>query len=291
MSALFRFLNAPHPPNTSYASAVRQSVYISVFVAVFLMAFQPFELGTITGRYRLLLIASYGLPCLAPDLVIGCGMVWWKRSRKEFVWKVWHAIAVIFVYLLAIGASNHLYDSLLTGYAINWAELLRMEGYTALVGFFPSVAMFVSARTVNTCRNETAAKDLNRSIENNALAESASGAASGTKLELVGGNKDEFFSADTGDICYIKSDGNYVEIVTAASGAKHTATLLRATLKDIESQLAGRADDVVRCHRSYLVNRRRIASAEGNAMGLTITLDRDGLQVPVSRSFVEEFRK
>jgi DNA-binding LytR/AlgR family response regulator len=64
-----------------------------------------------------------------------------------------------------------------------------------------------------------------------------------------------------------------------------------AALKDVEKdQVARQCADIQRCHRSYLVNRRRVARAMGNAQGLTLHLDRGEIEVPVSRSFVASFR-
>lgn len=290
MPALIRFLNSPQPPNISYVSPVKTSVYISVFVAVFLVVFQPFGLGTINSPHKILIIASYGLPCLPPDIILGYGLVYWfRRSKSHALWKVWHELVVILLYIVIIGASNYTYSCLLFGMGFRLRDLLSMETYTALVAFFPAVATFVSARAFNTCRNETAAESLNRSLDGSVKSESLS-SLTVRKVTLSGENKDESVTADLDGICFIKSDGNYVEVVLAAKGAKHETRLLRATLKDMETQLAGQCTEIVRCHRSYLVNKQRISSAEGNAMGLTISLDRDNLQVPVSRSYVAAFK-
>jgi hypothetical protein len=292
MFAPIRFLNSPQPTNTSYGSALKLSVYTSVFVALFLTVFQPFGLSAVEGPYRLLMIASYGLPCFPPDLLISCSLVFsFRHSGMAEHWKVWHAFAVILLYILVIGASNYSYDCLLYHSDFRLAGLINMEICTASVGFFPSVVMFLSARAVTTSRNQTAAESLNRSIDTAANAENrATEPPNDREITLSGVNKDESVRAFASDICFLKSDGNYVEVVVAAKNAKHETKLLRATLKDMETQLSGQCADIVRCHRSYLVNKQRIASAEGNAMGLNIALDRDNLQVPVSRSFVAAFK-
>lgn len=292
MTALFRLLISPQPPNTSYVSAVRRSVYISIFVAVFLVAFQPFGLATLESDYKLLIIASYGLPCFLPNILIGCTLAFWAKSRRRpAVWRVWHELATILMYILVISLSNYLYGHSLSFFDASWRALLEMVGYTMLVGFFPAVAVFFSNRAYNTSRNETAAASLNRSIESAAKSHHETPAAPAPRITLSGDNRDESLTVDTDDICYIKSDGNYVEVVTAASGAKREARLLRATLKEMETQLSGQCASIVRCHRSYLVNSQRIASAEGNSTGLVITLDRDAIQVPVSRSYVAAFKQ
>jgi len=293
LAASIRFLNSPQPPNMSYMWALRASVYTSLFVALFLVAFQPFGLGSINGPNKLLVIASYGLPCFPPNLLINCVLVHlFRRSGKMAAgWKVYHTLATMLLFLLVIGASNYTYDCILSGADFNLRWLVRMELYTALVGFFPAAVIFASARALSASRNESAAEALNRSIETAAKTEAPPATVPAHIISLSGDNKDESLSVDARDICYLKSDGNYVEVVVATEGAKRETKLLRATLKDMETQLAGQCGDIVRCHRSFLVNQRRILGAEGNAMGLVISLDRDGLQVPVSRSYVAAFRK
>ena len=289
---IVRFLKAPHPANTSYGLAFWSAVIISVFVALFLMAFQPFGLGDMYGPYKYLFIASYGLPCLPPDLLLGFGLVYWCRKRDMGEhWKVWHALVVILVHILIISASNYWYQCLLLHHSLSYRGLYEMELDTALVGVFPALGTFLSSRAFLVSKNEAVAEELNESIDQTpkpAVAQTVPEAAK--TVTLRGENNAEVVTAAPERVCYLKSDGNYVEVILSNPDGKPQTLLLRAALKDIEAQLAGQCAAIVRCHRSYLVNKQRIASAEGNALGLTLTLDQSGLEVPVSRSFVEQFR-
>jgi len=79
---------------------------------------------------------------------------------------------------------------------------------------------------------------------------------------------------ETGDICYIESIGNYVNIFMGAK--KITAYL---TLKGVEQQLP--APQFVKVHQSYLVNFARIESIEGNQVVV------QGQALPLGRNYKE----
>ena len=79
----------------------------------------------------------------------------------------------------------------------------------------------------------------------------------------------------------IRSSGNYVEFVLD-DGRR---PLMRATLASLGAQLAGKG--FVRTHRSWLVNRARVAQIVAEGSGdYGLTLD-DGTSVPLSRRYPE----
>jgi len=87
---------------------------------------------------------------------------------------------------------------------------------------------------------------------------------------------------DAGSIDYAKAAGNYVEIV--ASGKTHLA---RITMAALEEQLAGAGAPIVRAHRSWLVNKTKIAEIIPAGDGdVTIRL-KSGEEAPGSRRYRE----
>ncbi len=93
------------------------------------------------------------------------------------------------------------------------------------------------------------------------------------------------FSIKNDDLLYLKGADNYVTIYYSDhQHQKHF--LLRNTLKNMEESL--RAMDVVRCHRSYMVNFQKVKIIEREKTGLRIKLDTlPALEVPVSKTYVE----
>ncbi|MBI9062532.1 MAG: LytTR family transcriptional regulator DNA-binding domain-containing protein [Marinilabiliaceae bacterium] len=93
------------------------------------------------------------------------------------------------------------------------------------------------------------------------------------------------FSIKNDDLLYLKGADNYVTIYYSVH-QKHEKFLLRNTLKNMEESL--RPLDVVRCHRSYMVNFQKVKIIEREKMGMRIKLDTAPvLEVPVSKTYVE----
>jgi DNA-binding LytR/AlgR family response regulator len=89
-------------------------------------------------------------------------------------------------------------------------------------------------------------------------------------------------------ILYVEALQNYVKIGHFNPTHDFSELTERATLKAILGQVEGTS--IVKCHRSFLVNRNVINSASGNAQGLLLSLTAGNKKIPVSRSFVKLFR-
>ncbi len=96
----------------------------------------------------------------------------------------------------------------------------------------------------------------------------------------------EVFKVAVNDVLYIQSNQNYISIYYLKEH-KIKSHLLRISLVNAFKQITSM--DIVQCHRSYLVNINSIEKITGNAQGLKLEL-RHNIMVPVSRSFVKEFK-
>jgi DNA-binding LytR/AlgR family response regulator len=83
------------------------------------------------------------------------------------------------------------------------------------------------------------------------------------------------------DILYITAEDNYSRVVWT-DGSKRREKVLRSTLKQMEVQLSGM--DMLRCHRSYLVNCSRY-KLEGDSRGYRLSSVADPELLPVSRAY------
>jgi hypothetical protein len=82
------------------------------------------------------------------------------------------------------------------------------------------------------------------------------------------------------DLLYIEASDNYSTVYWRdETGVKKK--MLRANLKSIESQLD--STDVVRCHRSFMVNINAIRQVDGNTNGYRLSILDSDFMVPVSR--------
>ena len=102
------------------------------------------------------------------------------------------------------------------------------------------------------------------------------------------------FKDDKGVICfsiqpealfYIESDTNYITIFYSNQG-KLEKYLMRSSLKMVLEQNA--TDNLVRCHRSYIVNFEKVKLYKKDKEGGVIELSNDALpSIPVSKSHIE----
>ena len=87
---------------------------------------------------------------------------------------------------------------------------------------------------------------------------------------------------------YVESQDNYVKIYYEMEG-KICHYMLRCTTKDIEDKFKGH---VIRCHRSFLVNKNKIENFNNKRDNLFIKLSHSDLQsIPVSRTYVSQIQE
>ena len=92
------------------------------------------------------------------------------------------------------------------------------------------------------------------------------------------------FSVKKENLLYIESAENYVSVCYLNKG-KVSKYLLRDTLKKVEESFAG--TDVIRCHRSYMVNFEKVKVIKKERDGLKLELDNVSVaDIPVSKTYV-----
>ena len=94
------------------------------------------------------------------------------------------------------------------------------------------------------------------------------------------------FSIKKEDLIYIESDENYVSICYLNKG-KLSKYMLRDTMKRMEEIFAG--TEIVRCHRSYMVNFEKVKVIRKDKDGLKLELDGPSItDIPVSKTYVDD---
>jgi len=102
------------------------------------------------------------------------------------------------------------------------------------------------------------------------------------------------FKDDKGTVClsiqpnalfYIESDTNYITVFYSHQ-EKLEKYLMRSSLKTVLEQ--SKNDNLVRCHRSYIVNFEKVKLYKKDKEGGVIELSNDALPaIPVSKSYIE----
>jgi hypothetical protein len=134
-------------------------------------------------------------------------------------------------------------------------------------------------------------------IDKNRVLEALSANSTGTPVKVSGpamipfhDEKGELrFSLKTAELLYLEAADNYVIIHYLDHGRK-MKYMIRNTLKNMEGIL--RDADVIRCHRSYMVNFERVKIIRKERDGLVLELDLPEKELlPISKTYVEQIMK
>ena len=66
--------------------------------------------------------------------------------------------------------------------------------------------------------------------------------------------------------------------------------ILEDEAKEPDPQLRYQNQEIIQCHRAFIVNTNKIISAKGNSQGLRLSLENCNNEVPVSRNYVDLVR-
>ena len=92
------------------------------------------------------------------------------------------------------------------------------------------------------------------------------------------------FSIKRENLLYLEAAENYVSICYLNKG-KVSKYLLRDTLKKIEENFSG--TEIIRCHRSYMVNFDNVKVIKKDKDGLKLEFDNPSvIDIPVSKTYV-----
>jgi DNA-binding LytR/AlgR family response regulator len=93
------------------------------------------------------------------------------------------------------------------------------------------------------------------------------------------------FSVKKDNLLYLESAENYISICYLNKG-KTSKYLIRDTLKKMEDRFSG--TEIIRCHRSYMVNFDKVKVIRKDKDGLKLELDTlQSFDIPVSKTYVE----
>ncbi len=108
-----------------------------------------------------------------------------------------------------------------------------------------------------------------------------------TMIDFIDEYGNSAFYLDRDSILYIAANDNYVNIHCWV-GDKVISKSLRSSMKALEEQL--KTHNIVRCHRSYMVNVSKISFLNKEKGKHKLELNKGSFLVPVSASFVPEIK-
>jgi hypothetical protein len=272
------FLNQQYGLFESKYNRLIISLGIFCFVWFVLFSFGIFDLSYFSVLQRFYITGVYSLFELL-SLLFNSFIVYERVVKKHTyatttAWIIW----IIF----CIGVSNFLVTTKVFGFEnFSLYVFIKNQIYTLILGLIitPFGLMihynFVLRQKIlkiETIQSETSA--VKQKPEVNEM------------IFLRSDYNNDSFEVSLNRIIFIKSADNYIDVYYSA-GDTISHKFIRNTLTAIEQMQIH--PDLVRCHRSYIVNRRKIRSLEGNSYGYTMLLEGSNQKIPLSRKYKRDF--
>jgi len=271
-TAMNHIRDLSYPCSKSAKEVWVSSLVLSAAVYLFLVVFQPFGTYNYHHSWKYVLLMPYAAITLC---VFGIGTsLTMNASERTFLKEIFRmggllAICAFFSYCYSILFINNA--------RFAFRGMIIMYGYTFALGI-PVCALYVLWRYVYLKYRPLLVPAPVATFQPASLAPSQLTIIPDTGKPLTIPADHFLFAQAEGNYCYIFYEDDH--------GLQKQ--LLRVSLKRIEAQ-AG-SQEIVRCHRCYVVNLNKVSSMKGNAQGYKLNMPHFDDAIPVSRQYIDVVR-
>lgn len=263
-----------YPKSKSKKEVFISSILVGISTYLFLLVFQPFGTNSISD-FKLVKI-------LFPYFLIVFSVFYFVNlfSLKKIVkWNLGKEISKIIVIILLCSILGYFYNTLIISKVqLSFLNFLYMFFYAFSIAV-PICSVYVLTRFIylNNKNNRLAAalseKIASLEIVNNIISKN--------QIRING------LTINEDDLYFIESTDNYCTFYYwDNSGIKNT--LIRTTLKSTSEQI--KSKNIIRCHRSFIVNLKKVKTVKGNAQGYKLKFENTDFEVSVSRKYMEDVK-
>jgi len=266
----------PLPPYLNEKqNIVRLILFTSLFALVFINIYSPFGVDKWFNLTNLQFLTYSSLIILAGVLVVVVSRIIMFQVCKRHIINIWEYLLWIFTEVFFMALFYALFEKLFLDDKRIFSDLVKLSARnTSLVLLLPySVSwLYFSWR------------DKKEQIDR--LADVQSFSANTRNMIPFYDDKGVLkFSIKKENLLYLESAENYVNICYLNKGTV-SKYLLRDTLKKIEESFSG--TEIIRCHRSYMVNFDKVKVIRRDKDGLKLELDNPlVIDLPVSKTYVD----
>lgn len=257
-------------------------------MVLFLIVFRPFGLDGVGARLPQLAL-GYGAVCTGVMLLLNVGVPnllprWFDERRwnlgRELIWTTLN--------VALIGLGNALFTAGIGLAPWTLATIGNFTFFTVAVGLFP-VALSIVLNEARLYREYARRSEgINQQLEQQDE-EPGTPAVPQERIVIPTEGNAEDLELDTEALCFIRTADNYIE-VHHRNGKAVERSVLRGSLKAVEEALA-QHERFLRCHKSHLVDLRKVRRVSGNAQGLKLHLEDIEEPIPVSRQLTATVRE
>jgi hypothetical protein len=280
MKRVLNWLSKPYYFNPSTKFKLKLSFAFGLFLFLFLFFFKPFGLSRFEEALLEYSLGMGSLDFLGTFLLLYISPLIFKNYFNEDNWTVGRNILLMVVGLLFIALILWNFGEIYKEtYGFDKLTLLEFLSKAFLVGIIPlTFYVFINEKTVREKRERRVfkVKEINKESEINTPKE----------ISINSDNEKEQITFDADNLVYITSQGNYASFFLKKDDTIKEK-ILRITLTKITEKLKDHPN-IIRCHKSYIVNSNFINDISGNARGYLLKSKYISEEIPVSRKFSKE---
>ncbi|AZA81808.1 hypothetical protein C1637_04350 [Chryseobacterium lactis] len=264
------FTSSPYPKSESLKEILVSSMASGVSVYLFLIIFQPFGTQNFNHPYKLLLLFPY---CV----IFGTAFLIVNIFTYRFTnWSIGAELLKIIIILFLGSVFSYFYNSLFLSHVeLSFENYFYMLLYSLALGIPISVIYILSRYIYLKSMHENIARNISQQLSGNPLS------IQPKALKISTGNAELIIHEN--DFLYAQSMENYCTFYLLENDIlkKHIIRIsLTGALQQIETT------SIKRCHRSYIVNLRKVKIIKGNAQGYKLVIPGTDFEIPVSRTFI-----
>jgi len=278
------YLKKPFPFIENKKHRILLSFLFSIFIYFFLLIFQPFGIADIKSHMPIFISGFSGITLLVLIFSFLIAPTVFKNTFDFDKWTIKKNLIFITVQFLIISVLNWIYNSTIGAEISVQHNLMFFVFVTVSVGITPTVFLIYFIENELARKNRNIASDFTNNIQHRIKKNE------NTRIKLLSKNNDEHINIELLQLISIKSEGNYLKVFFTLDN-ELKSQLIRNSIKNIEEQLIT-FENIIRCHRSYIVNLDKVEKISGNARNFNLHIKELDFTIPVSRSFPKEtFKK
>jgi hypothetical protein len=270
-----KLLNKPYPQNYILRKPVIGALIFLVFCFAFALLYRPLKSQAAQSLSYAMTMAIY----FSISSVFLFGIIKILKSLKYFSetgkWNFIKELISIFLVLSMMGVVVYILGFFVEAPAQRWNLKTFLSSYldAFLIGIIPfgffTLSNYRHLFVVETVQNYKS-PSLSQTSEE--------------IIQISSTLKKEELSFYPSQFVYAESDGNYV--VFYLTDDQHTRKeIIRNSISNIEQQLS-KIPYIIRTHRAFIVNLKRVQSKKGNTLGYQLNLDGAESVIPVSRQHI-----
>lgn len=274
MNTVITLLKQPFP---AYTIPRRQTLICGVtglFIFAILYVLEPFGIGRFSEADKLNYALTYsGIAFGVAFTFTVVTPLLFKTVYEEKNWTLQKEILNVFVVVITISWINQVTHHYTDHYPLTLTAFLLSTSYTLIMSLFPFAFSLLVKQRMLQKKNDKAI-----------VSSPTNGADNPPKIVLTGTGVGEIIELTEGDFLYIASADNYAKIHLCENEIIRSV-LIRNTLKNMEEKLSP-YPMIVRCHRGYIVNLRKVTRVSGDAHGLKLLLEGASEEILVGKTYL-----